>query len=70
MGCTLWSCYGRVPSQCKNSRLKQSKLKLSIRAKNSYSIEHRLIDYVPTAFYGAVVVVSPDARAASSSYLS
>jgi hypothetical protein len=40
------------------------------RAKNSYSIEHRLIDYVPTAFYGAVVVVSPDARAASSSYLS
>jgi hypothetical protein len=41
-----------------------------IRAKNSYSIEHRLIDYVPTAFYGAVVVVSPDARAASSSYLS
>eukprot|EP00953_Heterococcus_sp_UTEX-ZZ885_P034523 17867-Heterococcus_DN1.PRE.3 len=27
-----------------------------VRAKNSYSIEHRLIDYVPTAFYGAVVV--------------
>ena len=39
-------------------------------AKNSYSIEHRLMDYVPTAFYGAVVVVSPDARAASSSNLS
>jgi hypothetical protein len=37
----------------------------SIRAKNSYSIEHRLMDYVPAAFYGAVVVVSPDARAAS-----
>jgi hypothetical protein len=41
-----------------------------IRAKNSYSIECRLMDYVPTAFYGAVVVVSPDARAASSSNLS
>jgi hypothetical protein len=41
-----------------------------VRAKNRYSIEHRLIDYVPIAFYGAVVVVSPDARAASSSSLS
>eukprot|EP00953_Heterococcus_sp_UTEX-ZZ885_P017181 9618-Heterococcus_DN1.PRE.1 len=28
------------------------------------------MDYVPTAFYGAVVVVSPAARAASSSSLS
>jgi hypothetical protein len=27
---TLWSCYGRVPSQCKSSRLKQSELKLSL----------------------------------------
>jgi hypothetical protein len=44
--------------------------KQSLRAKNSYSIERRLMDYVPTAFYGAVVVVSPDARAASSSSLS
>eukprot|EP00953_Heterococcus_sp_UTEX-ZZ885_P019409 10835-Heterococcus_DN1.PRE.2 len=26
---------------------------------NSYSIERRLMDYVPTAFYGAVMVVSP-----------
>jgi hypothetical protein len=33
-------------------------------------IERRLMDYVPTAFYGAVVVVSPAARAASSSSLS
>jgi hypothetical protein len=41
-----------------------------IRAKNSYSIERRLMGYVSTAFYGAVVVVSPAARAASSSSLS
>jgi hypothetical protein len=39
---------------------------LLFRAKNRYSKERRLMDYVPTAFYGAVVVVSPDARAASS----
>jgi hypothetical protein len=31
-----------------------------IRAKNSYSIERRLVDYVPTAFYGAVMVVTGD----------
>jgi hypothetical protein len=30
----------------------------NFKAKNSYSIEHRLMVYVPTAFYGAVVVFS------------
>jgi hypothetical protein len=33
---------------------------ITFRAKNSYSIERRLMDYVPTAFYGAVVVVVPE----------
>jgi hypothetical protein len=41
---------------------------LLFRAKNRYSIERRLMDYVPTAFYGAVVVVSPDAIRAKNSY--
>jgi hypothetical protein len=37
------------------------------RYKNSYSIERVLIEYVPTALYRAVVVVSPvNARASSS----
>jgi hypothetical protein len=39
-----------------------NKLKAKIpgfKAKNSYSIERRLMDYVPTAFYGAVMVKSP-----------
>jgi hypothetical protein len=27
---TLWSCYGRVPSQCKSCKLKQSELKLNL----------------------------------------
>jgi ABC-type amino acid transport system permease subunit len=62
-------CSNTASVKCNILKLDTSGLQ-SIRAKNSYSIEHRLIDYVPTAFYGAVVVVSPDARAASSSYLS
>jgi hypothetical protein len=28
----------------------------NFKAKNSYSIEHRLMVYVPAAFYGAVAV--------------